>query len=221
MPLDAVLAGEPEEAALVIVFLHGHDMRPEDLALFAPALGASVACHFVRGPCITASGANAWWLRDSAVTARRGEGPWDLHHEAPEGHLQAREMLGRYLRVLRLRHPGTPLLLAGFSQGGMVAMDTVLLEDVRVDALALFAASRIAFDTWAPRLQRLAGLPVLVAHGRDDEVIAFAAGQALCEAARQGRAQARWAAWEGGHEMSMLAWRELRRMVTQLLAAPA
>lgn len=126
MPLDAVLTGKPEEAALVIVFLHGHDMRPEELAPFAPALGASVACHFVRGPCVTAAGANAWWLRDSAVTARRGEGPWDLHDEAPEGHLQARGMLGRYLRMLRLRHPGTPLLLAGFSQGGMVAMDTVL-----------------------------------------------------------------------------------------------
>ena len=39
-----------------------------------------------------------------------------------------------------------PLVLGGFSQGGMLACDTLLRSSLPIAALALFSSSRIAFE---------------------------------------------------------------------------
>jgi predicted esterase len=71
-------------------------------------------------------------------------------------------------------------LLAGFSQGGMLALDYLLQTgDPRVSGLAVFSASRIALAEWLPLQHRLAGMPVLLAHGRQDTHLSFEAGEAL------------------------------------------
>jgi phospholipase/carboxylesterase len=107
------------------------------------------------------------------------------------------------------------LALVGFSQGGMLAMDYVL-HGGRVDALALLSSTRIAFEEWRPLLPRLSGLPVLIAHGRDDEELAFAAGEALRDAAAAGGARVTWLPFDGGHGIPLPAWRGLRRFLQGL-----
>ena len=110
---------------------------------------------------------------------------------------------------------GKRLALVGFSQGGMLAMDYVL-HGGRVDALALLSSTRIAFDEWQPLLPRLAGLPVLVAHGREDRELSFAAGEALRDAAVAGGAAVTWLPFDGGHGIPLPAWRGLRRFLASL-----
>jgi phospholipase/carboxylesterase len=102
------------------------------------------------------------------------------------------------------------LTLVGFSQGGMLAMDHVL-HGGQVDALALLSSSRLAFASWRPRLPRLAELPVFIAHGRDDAELAFAAGEALRDAAREGGAAVTWLPFDGPHELPLVVWRALRK----------
>jgi phospholipase/carboxylesterase len=94
-------------------------------------------------------------------------------------------------------------------------MDYVL-HGGRVDALALLSSTRIAFDEWRPLLPRLAGLPVLVAHGREDEELSFAAGEALRDAAQVGCAEVTWFPFDGGHGIPLPAWRGLRRFLLPL-----
>src|SRR5258706_363508 len=72
----------------------------------------------------------------------------------------------------------------------------------------------------APFADALAGLPVLVAHGRDDAELAFAAGEQLRDFAAGGGAEVTWLPFDGGHEMSFVVWRALRKLIRGLVEQP-
>ncbi len=135
----------------------------------------------------------------------------DLSTMDPPGRAEARGQLDALLRQFVSRR----CVLVGFSQGGMLAMDYVL-HGGRVDALALLSSTRIAFGDWQPRLAFLAGLPVLVAHGRADAELSFAAGEGLRDAAMAGGADVTWLPFEGGHEIPLVVWRGLRHFLQRL-----
>ena len=95
----------------------------------------------------------------------------------------------------------------------MLAMDYVLHGGRRPDALALLSSTRIAIADWQPRAAALAKLPVLVAHGRADAELAFAAGEQLRDFAAAGGADVTWLPFDGGHEMPFVVWRALRKLI--------
>ena len=87
-------------------------------------------------------------------------------------------MIRDLLESLRARCD-EPCVLAGFSQGGMLACDSVLMEAVEVAGLAIMSASGIAGAEWLGQRGRLEGVPAFVSHGRSDPDLSFAAGQRL------------------------------------------
>jgi phospholipase/carboxylesterase len=97
----------------------------------------------------------------------------------------------------------------------MLAMDAVL-HGLHADALVLLSSSRIAFGDWQPRLARLNGLPMLIAHGHTDAELAFAAGEGLRDAALAGGAHVTWLPYDGGHEIPLVVWRSLRAFLREL-----
>jgi phospholipase/carboxylesterase len=204
--LDCItVGGVPPRAA--VVMLHGRLMRATDLAPFAHSLDLEATFVFPNAPTPDGRGFS-WWPSDAEERARRG-GPSDLFALDPPGRAEARHRLGTLCdEVAR----GVPLALVGFSQGGMLAVDH-LLHGGRADALALLSSSRIAFDDWRPRLDRLARLPVLVAHGDQDRELPPAAGVALRDAALAGGANVEWLEFEGGHVIPLVVWRALRRFL--------
>ncbi len=201
--------GDPA-APLVVIVLHGRMMEAADLAPFAKSLG--VAAHFVfpDAPLVVQPRGRSWWPVDSEERARRhAAGPMDLHAMDPAGRSEARALLAALVESFA----GRTVIVVGFSQGGMLAMDYVLHAPVRPAALVLLSSSRIAFDEWRPLLPRLAGLPVLVAHGTADAELAFAAGENLRDAAIAGGAVVTWLPFEGPHEIPLVVWRGLRKFL--------
>lgn len=216
-PLSETLwveGGPPPRAGLLL--LHGRHMRAELLAPFVPALALPVRCGLPCGPVQHEDGSRSWWPVDMVQRqAELAQGPVDLAGRHPAGRAEARQVLAGAVADLHARQaPGEPLLLAGFSQGGMLALDYLLhTGDRRVSGLALFSASRLALQEWQPLLHRLAGLPVLLAHGRHDTHLSFAAGEALHELLKSSGAQVHWLPFNGGHELPLAVWRGLRRFV--------
>jgi len=209
--LSAITIGDPD-AATVVVVLHGREMCGSDLAPFAHSLGVQAYFVFPDAPLPCARG-RSWWPVDSEARLRRlGGGPMDLWTMDPPGRAEARDRLDALLRQFASRRR----VLVGFSQGGMLAMDYVL-HGGRVDGLALLSSTRIAFADWQPRLPRLAGLPVLVAHGRADDELSFAAGEELRDAATSGGAEVRWLPFDGGHQIPLVVWRGLRQFLQGLI----
>jgi phospholipase/carboxylesterase len=204
-----VTAVGDEAAPLAVVVLHGRQMCAADLVPFAKSLALPAYFVFPDGPLPAEPRGRTWWPVDSEARMRRlAGGPMELSAMDPDGRAEARALLGDLITLL-----ARPVILVGFSQGGMLAMDYTLHAEKRPTALALLSSTRIAIEDWTPRAPALAGLPVLVAHGRRDEELAFHAGELLAEFARSGGADVTWLPFDGGHEIPLVVWRALRKFV--------
>jgi phospholipase/carboxylesterase len=218
----AIAVGEREGARILVVILHGFLMEPADLSPFARSLGLPAWYLFPEGPIEASRGRSFWHVDPERRAAALAAGPRDLAAEHPPGREEARTQLAAFLSEASAAAPGLPLVLIGFSQGGMLACDLILhageggLALPPIAALLLLSASRVAFDEWAPRLHRVHGLPVLISHGRADADLAFAAGEALRDALIMGGADITWLPFDGGHEIPLLVWRHIRKLLMRL-----
>lgn len=217
--LRAVSAGDPEAARVVVVLLHGFAMTPDDLSPFALSIGVPAWFLFPEAPHRADPAGRAWWHIDPVLRAEAlARGPRDFAGQHPPDLPAARAHLGGLLQALGARLDGRPLVLGGFSQGGMLALDTLLRSPAAVDALVLLSASRIAADEQRPLLAsgRVRGLPVLCAHGRADADLAFSAGEALRDGLVEAGARVDWLPFEQGHEIPLVVWRRLRKLLLSL-----
>ncbi|HET8899141.1 MAG TPA: hypothetical protein VFN09_10255 [Rhodanobacteraceae bacterium] len=197
----------------VVIVLHGRGMQAADLAPFGESLGLDARFVFPDAPLALAAGGRSWWPVDAELRAQADAGrPSDLYRFDPPGRAAARAALGALCDALA---PDRQRVLVGFSQGGMLAMDYVL-HGGRVDALALLSSSSIALADWRPRLDALRALPLLIAHGRADDELSFAAGERLRELAVAGGAAVDWRAFDGGHGIPLPVWRALRQFLRRL-----
>lgn len=202
--------GDPE-APRVVILLHGRNMTAADLAPFASSLNLARTYVVVPdAPALAATGGGrTWWPMDARV---RPPGGADLAHEAFPGREIARRLLAALVATHAAR--GREVVLVGFSQGGMLALDHVLVDDgPRPAALALLSTSRIALDAWTPRAARLRDLPIFVAHGRGDQELAFAAGEGVRDFAIAAGARVTWLPFDGPHEIPLVVWRGLRKFL--------
>lgn len=219
-----VLRASPEAApaSAVVVLLHGFRMRPEDLAPFARSLGVPATFVFPEGPVSAEPAGRAWWHIDAAARDEDlARGPRDFAAQHPPDLPEARARLEALLAEVRARAGDIPLVLGGFSQGAMLAVDTVLRATparLGVRALALFSGSRIAWSRGASfaAAHRLDGVPVLLTHGREDADLAFAAGEALRDALAGAGAETTWVPFDRGHEIPLVAWRALRKLLVRV-----
>ena len=203
-----------DECKVVVAILHGYGMRPEDIEPFANSLQVPATFYLPEAPLEADPTGRAWWPIDQERrAASMAVGPRDLAFEHPPGAEAARALLAGMLEELRRRHRGAPLVLVGFSQGGMLACDLVLREGPGVAALGLLSASRICFPEWQPLSSRLAGLPILISHGTRDPDLSFQAGEALRDMCAAAGSAVTWVSFEGGHEIPLVVWRALRKLI--------
>jgi len=206
-----------EARALTVVLLHGFSMTPADFAPFAHSLNVPARFVLPQGPVSLPGGGAAWWESDRAGRPDPRSIGWDLFDEEPAGLDAARTMLGDLLSSLRSEAPESLLVLGGFSQGGMLAMDYALRSSHQPNALALLSSSRIAYRKWLATRSRLYDLPVLVSHGQTDSYLAFAAGEALRDFCIGSDARVTWVPFAGGHEIPLAVWRALRKQLISLI----
>jgi phospholipase/carboxylesterase len=205
-------------APLLLVLMHGYAMRPSDLSPFAHSLGVPAFFLFPQGPLTSPLGGHAWWSVDlDARAATLSMGPRDLANEHPQGLPAARQQLERFLEAVTTEFRPRRLVVGGFSQGGMLALDTVLRGSKTVDGLVLLSASRLATSDWEPHRARLRQLPVFVSHGAADQDLAFSAGERLRDFVLESAARVTWVPFETGHEIPLVVWRGLRKFLSALL----
>jgi phospholipase/carboxylesterase len=224
--LRTVSVGDPEAARVVVVLLHGFQMEPADLSPFAHSLQAPAWFLFPEAPLPAEPRGRAWWHIDAKARERAlAAGPRDFAAQSPPDLPEARARLRGFLAALAPSLRARPLVLGGFSQGGMLACDSVLragAERLGISALALLSASRIAFDEWAGLdAAGLRGLPALVSHGELDDDLAFSAGERLRDFLAGAGADVAWIPHERGHEIPLVVWRRLRKLVASLARAAA
>lgn len=183
------------EKPLTVVLLHGFGAGGDDLVGLADDLvlppGTDLifpeALHsleeLMRQP---AYGARAWWLIDFAAIERamaRGE-ERDQSKTVPEGLAAARAALSGMLDALAAESEGDGgerrLVLGGFSQGAMLALDLALREPSRrLAGLVQLSGTFLAAHEWTPLMPGRRGLRVFQSHGRTDVILPYGAAERL------------------------------------------
>jgi phospholipase/carboxylesterase len=198
----------PPDAATTCVLLHGFGATGDDLVALAGELDAPA--RFVFPEALLELGglygdARAWWLIDLARfedELRRGV-LRDRRDEIPVGLLEARAQVMRLVDQLQARFslPANSLVLGGFSQGAMLALDVALHRDTPPAGLILMSGTLIAESTWLPRMASLAGVPVVLSHGRHDGLLPFSVAEVLRDRLAAAGAEVDWQPFPGGHEI--------------------
>jgi len=218
--LRTVAVGEPD-ASVVMVLLHGFAMSPADLSPFAHSIGVNALFLLPEGPkpgALTPGvpQGRAWWHIDPVRRLEAlAKGPRDFAEQHPPDLPDARALLGAVLDEAFVIAAGRPLILGGFSQGGMLTFDTLVRGPRPIAAVALLSGSRIAWDEQEAFVARrpLAGVATLVSHGTADDDLAFTTGEALREAAIAAGADVTWVPFDQGHEIPLVVWRRLRKLL--------
>ncbi len=218
----------PADAALTCVLLHGFGAPGDDLVPVGDELGVpGVRFVFPAAPLELGGqfgDARAWWLLDLAkleLELRSGT-PRDRRDEVPIGMPAVRDQLGRLLDQLAVRFQIAPerLVLGGFSQGAMLALDVALHyfyatgvagprsatgvagpRATKPAALLLMSGTLLAEAEWGPRMAALAGVPVVLSHGKADQLLPFEIAELLRDRLSDAGAVVEWVPFVGGHEI--------------------
>jgi phospholipase/carboxylesterase len=187
-----------------IVLLHGlgssaAEWRPfvDTIAIDCPRRFVLPEGHFAV-PRPDGRRGYAWWplVLDDYVPID-GTLP-DLAAADPRGLRRASIRVGALLTKVASQ-TGRPAVLAGFSQGAMVASDVAFTTDSPLAALV--SVTPIHEAAWRQGFARRKGTPIFVAHGREDRSLSFEAALRLREEMQHAGLTVTWFPFEGGHDI--------------------
>jgi phospholipase/carboxylesterase len=222
------------EGPLTIVLCHGFGAPGDDLVTLATAIDAPpgttfvfpeahhALADFVSMPFPGMGDARAWWMIDmermqhAIMTGRMR----DLPNEIPEGLAEARDALNAMLDALA---PKGELILGGFSQGAMLALDVTLRGERAIDGLVLFSGTLLAEREWVPLMkslglrsrrgqdQRRSCLRVFQSHGTEDPILPYALAERLRDELVDSALDVTFESFDGPHAIPPSVLRSLSR----------
>jgi phospholipase/carboxylesterase len=233
--LDVVLAGGADREgggkdAPLVVLLHGYGAPGDDLVPLWRVMRVPSGTRFAfpAAPLEThmmpGYDSRAWWHIDMLAMQQamaRGE-MRDLRAAEPEGLTEAREKLADCLTELIATLAPTKLVLGGFSQGSMLALDTALRSTGRMpDGLVILSGTLVAEKIWGERMKALSGVPVFQSHGSSDPILPFALAEELRDKLVASGALVTWEAFRGGHEIPPPVLDKLGGFLMSVLSNPS
>ena len=206
----------------VVVLLHGYGAPGTDLVPLWRELPVARDVRFVfpEAPLELGFGGRAWWPIDMArLQDRFSKAAVErLIAEVPPGIDAARSALLELLEVLERDFGAAPeqTVIGGFSQGAMLATDTVLRTSRPFAGLALLSGTLISHDEWLPLMPARRGLPVLQSHGRADPVLPFELAERLRGELVAAGLPVEFIAFNGGHEIPPPVLAQAGKLLAQL-----
>ena len=175
-----------------IMLLHGDGSTPAHLLRYSQSIGFPADGRFLfpEAPDLIARkhglpGGRAWWDLDLAVYRRPGPLGVDLTSIDPRG-LQRAAKLVRNSLAGEGNSKAHPFVLGGFSQGAMVACEVAFNSDEPLSALVLLSGAYVDSTGWGWKAAKRRGLPVFIAHGRQDDIYPFDQAERLWHALERG-----------------------------------
>jgi phospholipase/carboxylesterase len=191
------------EADRAFVLLHGWGAPGDDLVSLADELAA--LSHRPMRVIVPAA----------PIAMRHGGRAWyDLHaDDATRQAARARGSIEAVVRTLGERGVAPEhVIVGGFSQGAILSIELALVGQPRVGGIAVLSGR--ALEHPARTYRALEHLPIFQSHGRSDDRIPFARGEAFREAATRAGASVEHVPFEGGHAIppvvvtALAAWLE-------------
>lgn len=217
--LDFHQPGKP-----TIVFFHGYGADAFDLAPLAEELGlrAQARWIFPQGPKQVDIGGGfsgrAWFGIDMAAhqrAAMTGE-PMSYADLRPPGINEARDRAQSFLKALNV--PADQLILGGFSQGSMLAVELACQMPESPLAVVILSGTLADKKSLVQLAPKKAGLPFFQSHGEHDPILPFVGAEALREELERAGWESNWSGFAGGHEIPPRVLRDLSSFLKARLA---
>lgn len=151
-------------------------------------------------------GARAWFPIDmeEILSGGRTGRAERLATAEPPGLADARKALAKTVDALLVeaKLPWSRLVLGGFSQGAMVALDLALRSEEAPAAVVAYSPTLVDRATWERRAAFRRALPVLISHGRQDAILPFAATEGLVDLLSAQGLDVEFRPFDGPHTIS-------------------
>jgi phospholipase/carboxylesterase len=214
---------------LTVVLMHGYGAPGDDLVSLAEAIDAPAGTTFLFPEAPTAlaaagmlglmGDARAWWPIDVGRFQRammRGSLD-ELMDEVPAEMGAATESVSAMLDALEgATGAGGRVVLGGFSQGSMLALDVALRTKRPFAGLALLSSTLLARSEWVPLMDDRRGLAVFQSHGTEDMILPYPIAGALRDALVHAGLDVRFTSFVDGHGIPPKVTRELGLWLSSL-----
>lgn len=199
-----------DETAPWVIMFHGYGADASDLHSLADLIPTKKPFNFLfpNAPMEVPIGpgwtGRAWWTIDMArIQKDAQEGiERDTSEQVPTELPAIRAKTMKMIEALGV--PWEKIILSGFSQGGMLAVDLALHAPKTPLGLAILSGSLINKVEWKDLAKNRAGLPFFQTHGDKDPVIPFKNASRLETLLTQSGLKGSLSKFSGAHEIPPL-----------------
>ena len=213
----------------VVVLMHGYGAPGDDLVALQRVLPVPREVRFVfpeaplAPPELRGFGGRAWWPIDVVglqLAASQGR-IRERMQSMPEGLLEVRARVIAMLDVMQreLSVTSDRVVLGGFSQGSMLALDVALHDQRPLAGLALLSTTPLCIADWQPLMAARKDLPVLQTHGTQDVVLPHALALEERDMLEAAGLDVTWISFPGGHELPHVVLQALADFVSMQLGS--
>ena len=217
--LDCIVVDGGTDPSIGVVICHGYGASYEDLAGLSNEWisllgdqGGKFRFVFPDAPNSLAElgmpQGRAWWPINMARLAEAVQAATfeELHEHEPPGITEVRLALCETITAVKEQLVGdeTPLVLGGFSQGAMLAMDTALRGYIAPPQLLIqFSGTVICRPQWQQAMDRLSGTAVFQSHGTIDPILPYASAEALNQMLLTAGVENKFHSFQGPHTIDL------------------
>jgi phospholipase/carboxylesterase len=228
--IHAVGGAAPAAPRALVILLHGFGAPGDDLVQLAVDIAAPRGTQFLfpEAPIDLAevspemAGARAWWPIDVmrvqiAMMSGRSE---ELAEYLRPGMAPAVALVKELVVEARRQYEVgfERIVLGGFSQGAIVALEATLEAQRPLAGLLLFSGACLDTATLVPRAQPLAPMPIVISHGQADPILPYSLGERVAKELVRAGWNVEWVPFLGGHGIPPKATSAAGRLVsTQLV----
>jgi len=217
--LEYVEVSTSEKPSYSVIWLHGLGADGHDFEPIVPYLGLSpgtavrfIFPHALMRP-VTINGGMVMraWYDIIEISASRSQDEAGIRHSADK----VRELIGH---EISRGIPASRIILAGFSQGGAMALHVGLrYEQKLAGIMALSAYLLFPERLESERSQANAETPVFIGHGTQDPVVPYFLGQEVRSALQSGSWPVEWHTYPIPHSVSQPEIEDIGRWMQQRL----
>lgn len=205
-------AADDDRPVPAVVMVHGWGGDESVMWIFKQVLPEGVAIFTPRAPLELKEGGYSWFEHDEKTQVA------DL-----DSLEQGIDRLEQFVKSLAKLYPvqAERTLLMGFSQGAGVSNGLIRKNPQGIVGIASLSSLMPSLPDDMPQVEDLAGLPVFIAHGTEDETIPVSQGRHMRDVYTELGADVTYQEYKVGHKMTSQGLKDLTTWVAAVLQTPS
>mmetsp|Transcript_19222 Transcript_19222/g.31544 ORF Transcript_19222/g.31544 Transcript_19222/m.31544 type:complete len:287 (-) Transcript_19222:21-881(-) len=211
---ECIVRGMGGKCDGIVIILHGFGATSQDFVPLSDVISSSLPdkrlVYVFPQAHIGKLGSSAWWdidvMRWQTAMSSGEAGIAGLIREKPDGLDACRDSLKELVDQVIAKIPGenVPIVLGGFSQGAMTAMDAALHlpEEHNVKSVMMLSGGPIVVEEWGAKLRTKGkDIQVFISHGQSDMMLPCVASGWTRDLLKANDVSVVYETHRGGHEL--------------------